>query len=279
MKIWQADFYRRPLVDEQGLPLWELLVCDPTQSFTFAAFCSQAQADSVWLIRQLRIAAQSDRGLPDEIHLFRPQSLGLLKAAGQALNIKIHPTRRVLALKQWLRQRSTWYSQLPHYSQEAYEPVVLEQPPPQPLPEELWGEQWQFAAINAADVETYFLEQPIPIADIPSDLLPMNLGISSTAKIPGVVIEGGRQSMQLGNWLATAKPSFITPMGGNPGGLVLEADLIDRWILFTYDDPDISTAAQLYMQRRKSCQGLHFLLVQPDNSGMTLTGLWLLQAL
>ncbi|MBC6434719.1 DUF1092 family protein, partial [Nostoc sp. HG1] len=32
MKIWQADFYRRPLPDASGQVLWELLICDATRS-------------------------------------------------------------------------------------------------------------------------------------------------------------------------------------------------------------------------------------------------------
>ncbi|WP_375339811.1 Tab2/Atab2 family RNA-binding protein [Lyngbya sp. CCAP 1446/10] len=46
MRIWQADFYRRPLRDEISKPLWELLICDATQSFKFSAFCRQSEANS-----------------------------------------------------------------------------------------------------------------------------------------------------------------------------------------------------------------------------------------
>jgi len=69
----------------------------------------------------------------------------------------------------------------------------------------------------------------------------------------------------------------LTAMGGDPGALILEAGLIERWVLFTYDDSEMSRAAQLFEKRKQDCQGLHFLLVQPDNSGITFTGLWLLQ--
>ncbi|MGB3672674.1 MAG: Tab2/Atab2 family RNA-binding protein, partial [Phormidesmis sp.] len=31
---WQLDFYRRPLQDAEGNPLWELLICDAQMSFT-----------------------------------------------------------------------------------------------------------------------------------------------------------------------------------------------------------------------------------------------------
>jgi hypothetical protein len=51
----------------------------------------------------------------------------------------------------------------------------------------------------------------------------------------------------------------------------------DRWILNTFDDPDMRSAAQQYEQRKQASQGLHFLLVQPDDSGMTYTGFWLLR--
>jgi hypothetical protein len=57
---------------------------------------------------------------------------------------------------------------------------------------------------------------------------------------------------------------------------VLEVGLCDRTILFTYDDPEMAAAAQRFTQRQQESQGIHFLLVQPDDTGVTYTGLWLL---
>ena len=34
---------------------------------------------------------------------------------------------------------------------------------------------------------------------------------------------------------------------------------------------------QKYEQQKGDSQGLHFLLIQPDDSGMTETGIWLLK--
>jgi hypothetical protein len=83
MRIWQADFYRRPLQDETGKPLWELLICDSEGSFQFSAVCRQGAANSNWLASQLQQQAQT-QNLPDLIQVFRPQSLGLIEAAGQS---------------------------------------------------------------------------------------------------------------------------------------------------------------------------------------------------
>jgi hypothetical protein len=105
------------------------------------------------------------------------------------------------------------------------------------------------------------------------------LQLSSTLLIPGVVIDGGRRSMQLAQWLQRAKPFALNYIPGQPDGLVLEAGLVDRWILTTFADPEVIAAARTFQERQRAAKGLHFLLVQPDDSGMTYSGFWLLQQL
>ncbi|KJH70463.1 Tab2/Atab2 family RNA-binding protein [Aliterella atlantica] len=267
MKIWQADFYRRPLQDENGQVLWELLICDENRQFTYEALCPQSAANASWLTSQLQIATVNQQ--PDVIQVFRPQSLSLIQLAARSLGILVEPTRRTFALKQWLKARS-------YPSQDSYDPIALEQPPPTPLPENLWGQQWRFAALNAGDLVDTFSQRPIPILNMPEFLLPINLGLASTISVPGVVIDGGRQSMQLARWLHNAYPVALDYVAGSPSGLVLTAGLVDRWIVATFEDAEVTTSAINYTQRKQLSKGLHFLLVQPDDSGMTYSGFWLL---
>lgn len=273
--IWQADFYRRPLKNEEGEHLWELLICDPQGKFTFSAFCRQSEANSTWIAAQLQAASQG-RNLPKIIEIFRPQSLSIIEIAGQKLGIKIEPTRRTNALKELLKQRQKQYLKLSNYTGEAYNSVVLESPPPMPLSEKLWGERWRFAALPAEEIEDAFKGRPSPILEMPEFLLPLNLGLASTVLIPGIVIDGGRQSMRLARWLENAKPVALNYIPGAPDGLILEAGLVDRWVVATFEDSQVKAAAQVFEQRKELSQGLHFLLVQPDDSGMTYTGFWLL---
>jgi hypothetical protein len=72
-------------------------------------------------------------------------------------------------------------------------------------------------------------------------------------------------------------PVALNYVAGAPDGLILEAGLVDRWIIATFEDPEVRTAATEYEQRKQDSQGLHFFLVQPDDSGMTYTGFWLLR--
>jgi hypothetical protein len=276
MRIWQADFYRRPLRDANGQMLWELLICDETRTFTYDASCPQEFAKVGWVVSQLQ-KASGGIGLPDVIKVFRPQALSLLNWAGDQLGVTVEATRRTPALKQWLQEKALQYPRLENYSGEAYYPLSLDQPPPVTLPENLWGEKWRFVTIAAGNLKGAFVERPIPIVEMPEYLLPLNLGLSSTVPIPGVVIDGGQKSMQLARWLKDNKPVALNYIAGPPDGLILEAGLADRWVVATFEDEEVADAAQMYEQRKQQSGGLHFLLVQPDDSGMTYTGFWLLR--
>jgi hypothetical protein len=277
MTVWQADFYRRPLQDETGKPLWELVVCNADRSFTARAFCPQSEANSTWLIQQIEKFAPNPADRPTLIQVFRPQSVSLLQAASQPLGIKVQPTRHTPALKQVLQDWANDYRTLPSYTGQAYEPIALDRPPPVPLPENLWGDRWRFASITAQDFLPAFQNRPIPITELPESLFPVNLQIPSTLPIPGIVIDGGRSSMQLARWIQRSNPVALHYIPGEPDGLILEAGLVERWVLTTFEDRDVIRAAQTFRERQQTAKGLHFVLVQPDDSGMTYTGIWLLQ--
>lgn len=268
MIIWQADFYKHSLKNEQGQILWELLICHPQNGVIYEAICPQSQANSDWLIYQLQQATKDN--FPDVIQVFRPQCVNLFTIVGEKLGVKIQATRHTKVLKEVLQKRTMGATE---------DPVKLEKPPPQALPENLWGDQWRLGTIAAGDIVEIWRDRPIPILEMPDSLLPINLGVASTISIPGLVIYGGRKSMQLAFWLQETKPvclNYIPTEVDQSGGLLLESGLVDRWIMATFEDPEIAKSAQIYEQQKIASQGLHFLLVQPDDSGMTYTGFWLL---
>jgi hypothetical protein len=272
--FWQVDCYRRPLQNDAGQPLWELVICDPQNpDLQIAAFCPQVEVTADWLQSQLERAMVSSGTRPERLQVFRPASLSLLQAAGQALEIPVEATRRTLALKAALHVRARQHPQMQGYTNEPYDPLAMERPPPQPLPDDLLGDQWRFVALSAADFEEVLLQRPIPIKEMPQMLLPSQQGLEPSTPIPGLVIDGGRRSLRLARWLQAQQPVFLQTQAT---GVVLEVGLCDRIILFTYSDPDMAAAAQRFTQRQQEAQGIHFLLVQPDDTGLTYTGVWLL---
>jgi len=263
MDVWEADFYKGPLIAENGQILWELLICDRSGAVIHEAVCPQKQANSDWLVTEINQAGQGR--LPDQIWVFRPQSVSLLTAAAKKLGVVVKATRHTPGVKKALSDRSRSFK--------------LELPPPLPLPEDLWGDEWRFASIPAGDLVDLFSDRPIPILEMPEFLFPFNLGLASNLPIPGIVIYGGKKSMTLARWLAEVEPAFIQYLPtevGSSGGLVLESGLVERWIVATFEDTQVAEAAQSYELRKQSSLGLHFLLVQPDDSGMTYSGFWLL---
>jgi hypothetical protein len=257
MLIWQVDFYRSPHTQAN----WDLLVCDANGDFRYQASCPQSQANSTWLTSQFQLASSGK--LPDKIQVFRPQSWNLVEIAANNLNIPIEATRRTTTLKLWLETQQY--------------PINIEKLPPMPLPEKLWGERWQFASFLAGGIVDEFSDRLIPIMEIPEYLQPINLGIASNIPIPGVIIYGGRQSMYIARWLKQVQPVSLNYIAGAPDGLILEAGLADRWVIATFEDAEVAIAAKNYQQRQQQSQGLHFILIQPDDSGMTYSGFWLLQ--
>ncbi|MBW4465660.1 MAG: Tab2/Atab2 family RNA-binding protein [Pegethrix bostrychoides GSE-TBD4-15B] len=285
MKIWQVDFYRRPLQDAQGNPIWELVACEPirdAQAFAAQAYCPQPGVSADWLAQALQSFATAAGGLPQQIQLFRPQCLSLLETACLPLSIAIEPSRDLPALKLLLHERAAQYPTLPNYSPpplgQPYQPTAIDQPPPLPLPENLWGERWQFAALPASELIPAFQNRPIPVLEMPASRLPLTLKLPSDLPIPGVIIEAGRRAMPLTRWLQQVKPYALSAMSGEPDGLILAAGLVDRWVLTTFSDPEVNAAGRSFQSRQQAALGLHFLLVQPDSSGMTYSGFWLLRA-
>ncbi len=268
MAIWQADFYKYSSFNLNQNIDWELSICDDQAKIIFQTNCPQSQVNSSWLVAQLLPLIINER--PEKIQVFRPQSLNLFTLAGKELGIPIEATRHTLALKKILTQNHPdWQNSL-----------VLEQSPPQPLPENLWGEQWRFATFSAGELVNFFFDRPMPYLNLPEDLWPINLGIASHLNIPGVIIYGGKKSRYLAQWLDSINPAnlnYIPTDVEQAGGLILESGLIDRWVLLTFKDAEMASNAKKFEPQKQESQGLHFLLIQPDDSGMTYTGFWLLK--
>ncbi|NJP08171.1 MAG: DUF1092 family protein [Leptolyngbyaceae cyanobacterium RU_5_1] len=278
MLIWEADFYRRPLRNQAGDSLWELVICDAGGSFQYSAYCPQSEVRVDWLVEEMQALLAAGHSRPDRVHVFRPQSLSLLETACQTLGILVEPTRHTPTLKRRLEELSRHYPGLPTYTGQSYKPLELDKPPPIPMPENLWGDRWRFATLPASDVVDAFRDRMIPVLEMPEPLLPLNLGLASTVAVPGVVMDGGRRSLPLAHWIEQTRSVALNYVAGAPDGLILEAGLVDRWVVATFEDLDVAEAARAYEQRKQLSQGLHFLLVQPDDSGMTYTGFWLLRS-
>ncbi len=157
--------------------------------------------------------------------------------------------------------------------------MMSEEPllPPQPLPEHLWGDLWQFVSLPAEDLEFRLWERPIPIREVAALALPSQQNLGTTVLIPGILINAGRQAMGLSRWLSERKPKQIAAVNLELGAIILTTAQKERWILATYQDEAVRDAGNSFEARKAQSQGIHFLLIQPDDSGVTHAGLWILK--
>jgi RNA-binding protein Tab2/Atab2 len=149
-------------------------------------------------------------------------------------------------------------------------------PVPQPMPEHLWGERWQFVRLTAEDLEFRLLERSIPLRQVSPSARPSEQAIVPNALIPGVVIEAGKQAMQLARWVAAQQPVSLKAVNRELGALMLDTEH-DRWIMATYQDKAVTEAAVNFEALKPKSNGIHFLLIQPDDTGITHSGLWILR--
>ncbi|WP_448379758.1 Tab2 family RNA-binding protein [Gloeomargarita sp.] len=263
--IWEVDFYARPVVDDQGKKLWELLLCDPQGRNRWAQTCPPDQVNSQWL--QAALAPWVQQQQITHLRAFRAPMLPMLNRACAGLQVTVLPSRRVVALAHWLRERwRTVYAQMPGFQPLAAPPPVELPTNPQPLPEPLRGQRWAWADLLWGHIR----REGATWADF-GELLPEPyVALPEEQVIPGVVIYSPRATA-LAAWLSGWELGALQVAGER---LLLTTGIADQWV-FAAKAPQ----AAAFQTAQAQAQGVHFLAVASQPEAERLAGFWLLQDL
>ena len=281
--IWEIDFYSRPILDENQKKIWEVLVCEspmgihtPTKSlFRYAQFCPNSQVNSVWLRKALEEAMTKAPQAPTRIRFFRRQMNNMIVKACEDLGISAQPSRRTLALYQWLQQRmAEVYPNQPGYQPTTNPSVRFETPAPQRLPDALTGQQWASVILEAAAFEE------MPEWDIGfGEAFPLDLvGLTPETQIPGVVIFSPR-ALPLAGWMSGLELACLKFDSSPVARLLLETGASDSWILVNLKNSQTQAEAARFEDAKQKAKGVHFLAVQSSPKTESFAGFWLLQEL
>lgn len=280
--IWELDFYSRPILDENNKKIWEVLVCEspldsrtnPDSLFRYAKFCPSTQVNSVWLKTALEEAINEAGVAPVKFRFFRRQMNNMIVKACDDLGIPPQPSRRTLALYQWLQQRMEQvYPQEPGYQAATNPSVRLETPNPQRLPDPLIGQQWAFVSLEASAFAEMH-EWDIGFGEaFPLEMI----GLAPQTKIPGVIIYSPR-SVPLAGWMSGLELAFLKFSDRPVPRLLLETGASDSWIVGNIK-PQILIEAQSFEETKQKASGVHFLAVQSAPQTESFAGFWLLQEL
>ncbi|PSB00862.1 Tab2/Atab2 family RNA-binding protein [Merismopedia glauca] len=279
--IWELDFYSRPILDENQKKVWEVLICEsPTNTteslkslFRYAEYCPHNQVNSVWLSNAIQTAMQESGTAPQKIRFFRLQMNNMITKACKDMGIPGVPSRRTIALNQWLQHRMTEvYPQHPNYQGNPNPSVQLPPPVPIGLPDALIGEKWAFVTLTVADF------QEMPEWDISfGEGFPLET-LAPTTPIPGAIVYSSR-AMPLAGWMSGIEPASIKFTPAPQSQLLLETGGSDSWILVDRLNSNTQAEAARFEQAKNEAQGIHFLAIQASPKSEDFAGFWLMQAM
>lgn len=281
--VWELDFYSRPLLDEQNKKVWEVLLCEsPTQVdqktetlFRYTQFCPSTQVNSAWLSAAIQEAIVQASQPPERIRFFRQAMNNMISKACEDIGIPARISRRTFALNQWLQQRmQEVYPKMSGYQLGSNPSVAFASTNPQPLPDALLGEKWQFVSLEAAafaDMREWDIAfgESFPLGMV--DLLPETL-------IPGLIIYSHR-AVPLAAWMSGLELACLKLDLDPVPRLLLETGINDRWTLVNLSTAQMRTEAEGFEASKQQANQVHFLAIQSDPQSEAFAGFWLLQEL
>ena len=278
---WELDFYSRPILESDGRKRWELLVTatpDPEaggEPFRFAKRCPSGEVNSLWLASALREArdAALEAGLvaPRRLRCWRSSMRTMVQRAAAELDLEMIASRRTYALLDWLQQRE----QEVYPQEEGFMAGPLAPPPAPvttpavPLPEEVQGDAWSWAALPAQMLRD--------AGDWPmgfSGLLPLPDGLDDEQTVPGLRLFSSSRALAMAGWLGGLEPVRLLVEGRQ---LVLEAGQDDRWLVSDLDAQAAEAITAALADSKQTGKGLQFIAIQASPDEQAFAGFWMMR--
>ncbi|MEO0768676.1 MAG: Tab2/Atab2 family RNA-binding protein [Cyanobacteria bacterium J06649_4] len=294
--VWELDFYSRPVLDERNKKRWEILICeglqsvsdDPAELFRYSKYVSNAEVNSETLQGAIEDAiAQSNvqsKPQPTKVRYFRYQMQNMIKRACEEAGLLAYPSRRTLALQQWLEDReANVYPNEPGYQASA--PVSRAKPLEvvNPLPDALKGQQWALVSLPAeafaemGDWDVGFGEAfPTAIANV-----------DPQTPIPGFIIYSKRAT-PLAAWMSGLEIACVragreestnyVSKNTATARLLMDTGTTETWLLADLVGPETQAEGERFEQGKAAANGVHFIAVQDSPDSESFAGMWLMQS-
>ncbi|CAD7699832.1 unnamed protein product [Ostreobium quekettii] len=276
---WEVDFCSRPLLDERGKKVWELLVCNADRSFQHSEYFPNNKINSKELAKAFQaILSREGSVVPLRARYFRGQMKTIITRALDDLGIEAVPSRRCFAVMGWLQERQeNVYKNDPRYSEKAQTLFTFDLAAPEALPDAYRAEAWNFVQLplgtlleelKEVEKRNYF-GATISLSDVGLS------GLPDDTLIPGVSLYS-RRAEPLAAWMNGLEIATVCA-DIDRACLILDTGVNERYVYAAYTRTDSTTAEALaWEQAKEAARGLHFLAVQADPDAEISSGLWLL---
>jgi hypothetical protein len=294
--VWELDFYSRPVLDEQNKKRWEILICeglqsvedDPEALFRYSKYVSNSEVNSETLQAAIEeaIAQATEKSVapPTKVRYFRYQMQNMIKRACEEAGLLPYPSRRTLALQQWLEdRRANVYPNDPGYKAGASASIAKPLEVVNPLPDALIGQQWALVTLPAkefADMGEWDVAfgESFPLE---------TAGVEPDTPIPGFIIYSNRAT-PLAAWMSgleiaavrAGKEESTNYVSKNTATarLLMDTGTIETWLLADLVTPETQAEGLRFETAKAAANNVHFIAVQDSPDSESFAGMWLMQA-
>ena len=293
--VWELDFYSRPVLDEKNKKRWEVLICEGLQSvtdepeklFRYSKYVSNSEVNSETLQRAIEEAiaqaTEQSKEPPTKVRYFRYQMQNMIKRACEEAGLLPYPSRRTLALQQWLEDRQeNVYPKEEGYKASSSPSVSKPLEVVNPLPDALMGQKWALVSLPTAafdemdEWDVGFGEAfPLALAELDAD-----------AQVPGFIIYSNRAT-PLAAWMsgleiaavraAKEESSNYVSKNSDTARLLMDTGTIETWQLADLVGEETQAEGERFEQAKKAAKGVHFIAVQDNPESESFAGFWLMQ--
>lgn len=290
--VWELDFYSRPILDERKKKRWEILICeglqsvddDPAELFRYSKYVSNSEVNSDQLKLAMEEALAQTNEPPTRVRYFRYQMQNMIKRACEETGLLPYPSRRTLALQQWLEERKkNVYPNEPGYQESISPSVAKPLEVVNPLPDALKGNQWALVSLPAKD----FAEMGEWDVGFGESFSPAVVGVADDTPIPGFIIYSDRAT-PLAAWMSGLEVANVRAgreettnyVSGNTATarMLMDTGTIETWLLADLVGPETQAEGEQFEQAKAAAKGVHFLAVQESPDSESFAGLWLMQS-
>ncbi|MEO1396339.1 MAG: Tab2/Atab2 family RNA-binding protein [Cyanobacteria bacterium J06634_5] len=290
--VWELDFYSRPILDERQKKRWEILICeglqsvddDPESLFRYSKYVSNSEVNSEELKAALEEAIAQSGTQPTRVRYFRYQMQNMIKRACEEAGLLPYPSRRTLALQQWLEDRhKNVYPNEEGYKESVSPSVARPLEVVSPLPDALMGQKWALVTLPAKD----FLEMGDWDVGFGESFPPSAAGVDPETPIPGFIIYSNRAT-PLAAWMSGLEIACVragreestnyASTNTETARLLMDTGTTETWLLADLVSPELQAEGQRFEATKAAANNVHFIAVQESPESESFAGLWLMQS-
>lgn len=271
---WELDCYSRPVMNDDGKKLWELLLTDSQSDFRYVKVLPSNLVNSRNVRKVIEDVLEAAPVRPKTIRFFRNQMFNMLTIALQGIpNLEVKPSRATANLFMWLQDREDYlYPKMKGYNPQLRQQTIFdyEVNKADPLPDVIKSEKYAFVALPAeafwkqeVSAENIKQGKMIPIRDMPP-----------TGWIHGITLFTSR-AKSVAAWLNGMEISHMKAELVSRE-LLMHTGISSQFIVALLTDKQ-KKEAQIFEKGKNDAVGYHFLSVQEKPDSEEVEGFWLLR--